>query len=110
MRLHGEVGTLEIDLELARMWAEVRGARATEKHIAVLPIPERFWGDPAYWHNPALAIQRLAGAVDLQFVDAIVSDRPMSPSFLDGLRAQEVIDAAIRSHERGTWEVVSPQA
>ncbi len=109
VRLYGESGTLETDLELGRMWGEARGARATDGHIEALPIPDRFMGDPAYWHNPALAVLRLGGAVDLQFVDAIVSDRPMSPSFLDGLKTQEVIDAAIRSHESGMWEVVGQQ-
>ena len=72
------------------MWGEVRGARSAEAHIQTLDIPERFFGDPAYRHLPALAIQRLGGAVDLRFVDAIVNDRPMSPSFLDGLRVQNV--------------------
>jgi predicted dehydrogenase len=37
------------------------------------------------------------------FIDAILEDRPAAPSFYDGLKAQEVIDAAIESHERGIW-------
>lgn len=37
------------------------------------------------------------------FVDAIVENRAVSPSFYEGLKAQEVIDAAFESHRRGGW-------
>ena len=37
------------------------------------------------------------------FVDAIKEDRPVSPSFYDGLKAQEVIDAAFESHRSECW-------
>jgi hypothetical protein len=37
------------------------------------------------------------------FIDAIVEKRAVSPSFYEGLKAQEVIDAAFESHRRGCW-------
>jgi len=35
------------------------------------------------------------------FIDAIIEDRPATPDLYDGVAAQRVIDAAIRSHENG---------
>ena len=43
---------------------------------------------------------------DRQFVDAILSGAGVSPSFLDGLRAQEVLDGALASHEQGRWVTI----
>ena len=40
---------------------------------------------------------------DRLFIDAILEGRQASPSFADGLKAQEVIDTAIESHEQGVW-------
>jgi predicted dehydrogenase len=42
------------------------------------------------------------------FVDAILDDKPLSPTFYDGLKAQAVINAGIQSHETGRWVSVSP--
>jgi predicted dehydrogenase len=44
---------------------------------------------------------------DRLFVDAILEGRQVSPSFYDGLKAQEVMDIAIRSHEQGVWVSLS---
>jgi predicted dehydrogenase len=38
-----------------------------------------------------------------QFVDAIFENRPVTPSFYDGWKAQQAIDAVLASHESGTW-------
>jgi predicted dehydrogenase len=35
------------------------------------------------------------------FVDCIMEDRPAVPSFADGVKAQAVIEAALRSAETG---------
>lgn len=37
------------------------------------------------------------------FVDCILDDRPVSPSFYDGWKTQQVIDAAIESDGLGRW-------
>jgi predicted dehydrogenase len=47
---------------------------------------------------------------DRLFVDAIVGDTPLTPSFVDGVRAQEVIDAAIASHAGRLWVAVQRSA
>lgn len=37
------------------------------------------------------------------WVDASLARRPMAPSFEDGVRCQEILDAAARSHEQRRW-------
>lgn len=54
----------------------------------LLAVPKVFTKQPAGW--------RL-------FVEAIVEYRPVSPNFYDGLKVQEVIDAAIESDKNGCW-------
>jgi predicted dehydrogenase len=77
------------------------GARADEQEIKPIAIPDRLWGD-ANPNDPTDLLQKqpIGGRL---FVDGILDDKPVSPSFYDGLRAQEVIDAGIESHETGRW-------
>jgi predicted dehydrogenase len=118
--LHGESGTLEAsttfrsaeirgarasgsgELEARDTYAstEIRGERDGEEGFRLLPIPDRVLAgvDEA---NPYHVISQFQGTY--LFIDSILADRPVSPSFLDGLKAQEVIDAAKESHERGCW-------
>ena len=106
--LHGEAGTLMADLRLddprrggadARM--EVRGLRHDEPRLKTLPIPDQILGDvdPT---NPIEVLTKQSVGARL-FIDAIVEDRPVSPSFYDGLKAQEVVDAALESDRQGCW-------
>ena len=41
------------------------------------------------------------------FIDAILEDRPITPSFREGLKVQEVIEAALASHQQGKWVSLS---
>jgi len=99
--LHGESGTLEVKATFTS--AEIRGARDGEKEFRPLPIPDRILErvDKA---NPFHVRSQFTG--DYLFIDSILQDRPISPGFYDGLKAQEVIDAAKESYEKGCW--VSP--
>ena len=100
--LHGAAGTLEIDVTF--LGAEIRGARHDEEALRVLPIPDELWsgldqGAPflsQYWD---IFTRQPAGA--RAFIDAIIDNRRVSPSFFDGLKTQEVIDAALQAHETG---------
>jgi predicted dehydrogenase len=100
--LHGEAGTLEVRSTFTS--AEIRGARDGEEEFRLLPTPDRVLAgvDEA---NPYHAISQFWG--DFLFIDGILDDRPISPSFFDGLKAQEVIDVAKESHERGCWVSLS---
>lgn len=40
------------------------------------------------------------------FVDAIIENRAIVPSFYEGWKAQQIIDAAIVSHETKQWVAV----
>jgi len=112
--LHGRDGTLEESYNLrgsdppARFRTEVtvRGARREESLMANLPLPPRYWdglgrGDPFDMLN-----KRDVG--DRMWVDAILSGHSVSPNFFDGLKAQEVIDAAFESSATGQWVDLSP--
>jgi predicted dehydrogenase len=107
--LHGEAGTLEADLELAGPRWGVRGAGADDKVFAPLALPDDLAGpvDPARPLFEQLRAYFTTQAVgDRAFVDAILADRPATPSFYDGWRAQQVLDAALESSRGGAWVTV----
>jgi len=41
------------------------------------------------------------------FIDAIVHDHAVVPSLYDGVKVQEIMEAAMQSHEQGRWVDVS---
>jgi predicted dehydrogenase len=97
--LYGEAGTLEGYFDAAGM--ALAGARANEDEIKPLPIPDHIWGDIDR-SNPMNVFQKSTTGGRL-FVDAILDDKPSSPTFYDGLKAQEVINAGIESYNTGRW-------
>ncbi|HUT18304.1 MAG TPA: Gfo/Idh/MocA family oxidoreductase, partial [Anaerolineae bacterium] len=104
VRLYGSLGTLEADGSILE--GEMRGVRHDEEQLRVLPVPDALWGDVN--RAQPLAMQIMEAFVkqpigDRLFIDAILGDQPVVPSFYDGLKVQEVIDAALRSHQRGEW-------
>ena len=104
IRLYGQSGTLEADESFTD--GEIRGARQDEKQLQVLSIPEELW---AGVDRAQPLIEQVLDAFlkqpigDRQFIDAILDDQSVAPSFHDGLKAQEVMEAAIQSHEQGVW-------
>lgn len=108
VRLYGEDGTLEIDLPPFGPAAVIRGARKDEAQMQVLEVPPAYWGaaDPA---NPfSVFTTNSAGA--RRFIDAILRDEPAVPSFYDGYRVQQVIDAALEAHAGGCAVAIETQA
>jgi predicted dehydrogenase len=102
--LSGEAGTLEIHQTFGS--AEIYGARSNEQQYTRLfsldyrsatadPAEHEMTAMLAPFHNQSIG-PRL-------FIDAIVENRAVSPSFYEGLKAQEVIDAAFEAHRRGCW-------
>jgi predicted dehydrogenase len=96
--LHGEAGTLEIMCSFTS--AEIRGAREGEEEVHQLPVPASYLAGVDHG-NPYHAVSQFYG--DYLFIDSILEDQPILPTFLDGLKAQEAIDAAKESHEKGCW-------
>jgi predicted dehydrogenase len=65
-----------------------------------LPVPERFSGGlPAFDHpliQPTALLYR-------EWVRAIRTGKPSAPSFADGEKVQEILDAVVRSQQQGRW-------
>jgi hypothetical protein len=70
-----------------------------------LPVPDEFlkWpGSPRdpYQGDPLFTFRYDQG---FEFIDAIREQRPCTPSFLDGIRVQAVIDSALVSAKEKRW-------
>jgi predicted dehydrogenase len=102
--LHGASGTLEASLSFAD--TAVRSMRQHEESFRILPIPAALWGEvdqSAPFFSQLFEPFRMQPIGTRLFIDAIIADQPVSPSFYDGWKAQEAIDAAIESHRTGCW-------
>lgn len=106
LNLFGEKGTLRTDVNFSGVedGAVIRGVRGDGEPWQILPVPEAYWGevdrsDFAKDLVPGVFQKQAAGA--RLFVDAILEDKPLSPSFYDGFKVQQVIDAALQSAKTG---------
>lgn len=97
--LHGEEGTLEIDHTFSS--AGIRGARRNEEQIHPLPVPDDLWGSAD--RSDLFTLLFRHSATTSLFIDAIAQDQTVAPTFYDAWKVQEVIDAAIESHDSGSW-------
>jgi predicted dehydrogenase len=90
--------------------AQLVGARGDGTPPANLAVPAELWGavDPRQTlmeqFAPLLCQQPVGARL---FIDDILAGRRSTPSFYDGWQAQRVVDAALRSHERGGWVEVA---
>lgn len=103
--LYGETGTLEVDFNFRDGYV-IRGAKGNEEKIRPLTIPADLLNgiDPATPVFEQLMQPFMTQSVGTRlFIDAIVNDWPLSPSFHDGLKAQAVIEAAIAANQRECW-------
>lgn len=112
LTLHGEAGTLEAEtaLPFPLVHWRLQGARAADAAFADLPLPADLAGqlDPALPPAERLwAMFRTQPVGDRAFVDAIRSGRPAAPSFYDGWKAQQVIDAALEASRTGRWVTIT---
>jgi predicted dehydrogenase len=69
--------------------------------------PTRWRGDGFYEVFASDPAVRTWGGNVMAWVDAALARHQMRPSFEDGLRCQEILDAALRSHEERCWIDVS---
>ena len=107
IRLYGQNGSLELNVNYFGVDEGVsfQGARLQDKQFQPLEIPASYgsFKAPFDWFN-ILARQSVGCRA---WVDAILDDRPVTPSFYDGLKAQQVIEAALVSHQSGKWVAIS---
>jgi predicted dehydrogenase len=99
VELHGESGTLSALVTFGG--GTVQGARHDEPGIHALPIPDELWGDASPTRSLDVLTQHPVG--ERAFIDAILADRPVTPNFYDGWKAQEVIEGALTSHRSECW-------
>jgi predicted dehydrogenase len=105
--LHGADGSLMLDY--SHTGSSIQGVRAGEERFRPLPVPVSYWGAANPDQPFEVYLKEPAGP--RAFVDAILADRPATPSFYDGWRAQAVIDAALESDRSGCWvDVATPEA
>jgi predicted dehydrogenase len=110
--LYGDKGTVEAELNFANFGGAsganmtVRAASLPDGRFIDLAIPPHIWGDVPPDQNTEVFNRMPAG--DRYFIDCIVHDRPVTPSFWDGVAVQEIIDAAFASHRSGQWVSVRP--
>jgi predicted dehydrogenase len=96
--IHGESGTLEAKATFIN--AEIQGIREGEKEFHLQTIPDRFT-ESIDRENPYNIRSQFTGVY--LFVDSVLKDQPIVPSFYEGHKAQEVIDAAKISDKKECW-------
>ena len=103
VRFYGESGTLEADQIFfgAAAGGYVRGITGEEKQLRILDIPVAM-SEGLDLRNPLDPFYKQAVGPRL-FVDSIIEDKQISPSFYDGWKVQEVIDAALVSQNERRW-------
>ena len=110
MRLFGDQGSLKLEFGLDAP-GRVSGWRRGDESWNELSIPEDLsgtdWPNPAIPDLPALAPLTNLPVADRLFVDAVLDGIPAEPTFEDGWRVQEVIDAVHTSDRRQRWVDVS---
>ncbi|MBC8076929.1 MAG: Gfo/Idh/MocA family oxidoreductase [Chloroflexales bacterium] len=99
LALYGERGTLELH-ERGQHW-ELWGAHDGAERFEQLDVPAHIWGDVDPARHLDVFVKHSAGA--RHFVDAIIAGQMATPSFYDGARAQDVIDAALTSQRERRW-------
>jgi predicted dehydrogenase len=102
IRLYGEAGSIEADIVLWGSKADtvIRAASSQDEQFQILEVPDSFWGDADPSDNSSIFAKNSVGT--RAFIDTILEDRPVEPNFYDGYKAQQVIDAALKSHELGS--------
>jgi predicted dehydrogenase len=109
VRLFGDEGSLKLDFGLTD--GRISGWRRGDESWSELAIPYDLSGtggpNPSILDLPSLAPFTNLPVADRQFVDAVLDGFPAEPTFEDGWRVQEVIDAVLTSDRRKCWVSVS---
>jgi predicted dehydrogenase len=103
VKLYGEAGTLEIDVQYRgpEVVAVIRAARNNDQEFQTLEVPVAYWGEVS--RSDPIAVFKHQSVGCRAFIDAILENHPATPSFYDGSKAQQVIEAAMNSHRLAEW-------
>jgi predicted dehydrogenase len=102
VELNGSEATIVFQLEHPH---RLEISRKGQKQLQVVPLPAEFLKVPGSPRDPAQGDPLFNFRYDqnFEFIDAITNQRPCVPSFLDGARAQAVMDAALVSARERKW-------
>ena len=86
-------------------WNTLQWGKAGGPGLETLTIPREFFTWPGSPRDPGAGDPLVTFRYDqaFEFIDAIRSERPCTPSFHDGALAQSVMEAAVRSAEIRQW-------
>ena len=86
-------------------WNELQYGQVGGPGLKALPVPKEFWTWPGSPRDPGAGDPLVSFRYDQawEFIDAIRSQRPCNPSFDDGARSQQVMDAAVKSASEQRW-------
>lgn len=103
--VNGEEGSLVFHLETP---FELQIGKRGETELKTVPLPKEFLKAPNSPRDPSQGDPLLTFRYDqmVEFIDAIATKRPCSPSFHDGARVQAVMEAAVESDRSGQWVTV----
>ena len=103
VKLYGEAGTLEIDYQYGGPDAGtvVLAAHSEDQEFQRLEVPAEYWVDVRHSDPWEVFTKQSAGC--RAFIDAILDNQFLSPSFHDGYKAQQVIEGAMISHRLAKW-------
>jgi predicted dehydrogenase len=100
--VNGSEGTLVYQLGRPN---EVQVGRKGGSGLETVAVPEEFLKEPGSPRDVRSGdpVMTFRWDQNYEFIDAIVNKRAASPSFADGVRAQAVMEAALRSDETSAW-------
>ena len=100
--INGDEGTLVFNLERP---LELQVGKRGDSELKTVPLPREFLKTPASPRDPKQGDPVMTFRYDqmVEFIDAILHERPCVPSFHDGARAQAVMEAAVESDRTGQW-------
>jgi predicted dehydrogenase len=86
-------------------WNELQVGKPGGLGLETITIPKEFFKVPGSPRDISAGDPLVTFRYDqnFEFIDAILNQRPCSPSFADGVRAQGVMDAAILSSRERRW-------
>jgi predicted dehydrogenase len=105
--VNGSEGTLVYQLGRPN---EVQVGKKGGNGLETLAVPDEFLKVPGSPRDVRSGdpVMTFRWDQNYEFIDAIVNKRPASPSFADGVQAQAVMEAALKSDETSAWVNVPP--
>jgi predicted dehydrogenase len=93
-------------------WKNLQAGKVGGPGLETLEIPREFWKVPGAPREIGQGDPLVTFRYDqaFEFIDAILNQRDCVPSFRDGVEAQAVTDAALRSAADGRWVELPPES